>query len=274
LTGLLETLGLLRDAPGSAPEILRTIDKLPSQGERAVRKLLAEENGLSDETIERIFRFLRIDGEPEQMLEEAERLVGECAVGREGVDELRAVIAFTGDLGVPGFELDFSIARGLDYYTGTVFETFLLDLPDLGSVMSGGRYDHLISGFLGRDMPAVGISAGIDRLFSGMERLGLVETTKTPTRVLVAPMGAATVGPALRAASRLRRAGIATEVYLGDARLGKQLKHADRQGIGVVVILGGDELAAGEATVKEMDSGEQARVPLDELSGEIERLLA
>ncbi len=269
LAGLLDALELGGDGAANAQDILRTIDKLPSHGEKTVRALLAEKNGLAPDRIDRVFEFIRIEGEPEAMIEQAEPLIGGSQAGADGLDELRQVIEFARHMGVPALELDFTIARGLDYYTGTVFETFLPQLPDLGSVMSGGRYDHLISGFLGRDVPAVGISVGIDRLFSGMESLGLVEQAKTPTRVLVAPMGPETVDAALRAAHRLRSADIPTEVYLKEARLGKQLKHADQQGIGLVVILGTEEVAAETATVKEMESGDQTEVPLAQLADHV-----
>jgi len=244
-------------------------------GEATVRELLASDNGLDAAAIGRVFEFLGIEGPNDEMLAAAEQLIGTTGAGSDGICELRAVLGYAAELGVPAERLnvDFSIARGLDYYTGSVFETFLLDLPGFGSVMSGGRYDTLISTFLGRDMPAVGISAGIDRLFSGMVELGLVKTTKTPTRALVAPMGEKTLAAALAATSRLRAAGIATEVYLEPAKLKKQLKYADQRDIEAVVIIGEDELAAGEATVKLMAKRDQVRLPLAELAPQLAALL-
>ena len=203
-------------------------------------------------------------------------MIGASESGARGLGELREVLDAALRLGVPAerLRLDFGIARGLDYYTGSVFETFLLDLPGLGSVMSGGRYDDLISAFLGSPMPAVGISVGIDRLFSGMAELGLGDESKTPTRVLVAPMGDEAVPAALAAASRLRAAGLPTELYPEkDARLKKQLKYANQRGIEVVVILGADEIAAGEASVKLMAGGDQVRAPLAELDARVLALL-
>ena len=275
LAGFLQSLGLGAGDDDAGRAVLRTIDKLAAMGEATVRGLLASDNGLDAAAIGRVFEFLGIEGANDEMLAAAEQLIGSTEGGSEGICELRAVLGYVAALGVPAERLnvDFSIARGLDYYTGSVFETFLLDLPGFGSVMSGGRYDTLISTFLGRDMPAVGISAGIDRLFSGMVELGLVKTSKTPTRVLVAPMGEETLAAALAATSRLRAAGIATEVYLEPAKLKKQLKYADQRDIEAVVIIGEDELAAGEATVKLMAKRDQVRLPLAELAPKLAALL-
>ncbi len=275
LTGLLESLGPAASSGENANGILRTIDKLPAAGEKAVRRLLATDNGLDQSTIGRIFEFLGIEGSNEQMLAGARRFFGPSEAGAEGISELSDVLARAAGLGVPEdrVRIDFSIARGLDYYTGSVFETFLLDLPGFGSVMSGGRYDDLISMFVGREMPAVGISVGVDRLFSAMAELGLIKPSKSVTRVLVAPMSTEAVRPALESASRMRAAGRATEVYLEQAKLKKQLKYADQRGIEAVVILGADELAAGEATVRLMTEGEQIQVPLGDLPARVASLL-
>jgi len=275
LTGFLSSLDLGSDNDETGRAVLRTIDKLAAMGEDTVRQLLASDNGLDTAAIDRVFEFLGITGANDEMLNAADRLIGSTDAGAAGIGELRTVLQRAAELGVPAERLcvDFSIARGLDYYTGSVFETFLLDLPGFGSVMSGGRYDTLISTFLGRDMPAVGISAGIDRLFSGMTELGLVKTSKTPTRVLVAPMTDEALGPALTAAAALRNAGIATEVYLEPAKLKKQLKYANQRDIEAVVIIGENELATGEATVKLMAKGEQMEVPLTALAPKLASLL-
>ncbi len=274
LTGLLESLGLgIDDERGHG--ILRTVDKLPAMGHETVRRLLTTDNGLDTPAIDRMFEFLGVKGSNDDMLDRANRLIGSSQAGAQGVAELREVVTHATQLGVPQerLRIDFSIARGLDYYTGSVFETFLLDLPGFGSVMSGGRYDRLISTFLGREMPAVGISAGMDRLFSGMVELGLIKESHTPTKVLVAFMGPETLHTALTAANLLRSAGIPTEVYLEEAKLGKQLKYASQRDIPAVVIFGPDEIAAGEATVKLMQKGEQLRVPLFELAPKIAWLI-
>ena len=275
LTGFFENEVFGGAAPDQQLAILRTIDKLSAMGEATVRELLGKDNGLPAATIDHTFKLFGIRGTNDEMLAAAEPLVGSSEAGWRGLSELREVVGHAAGLGVPAerIKLDFSIARGLDYYTGTVFETFLLDLPGFGSVMSGGRYDGLISTFLGRDMPAVGISAGMDRLFSGMVELGLVETAKTPVRVLVAPMEPDVLPQALAATSQLRAAGLPAEVYLEQAKLKKQLRYANQRGIEAVVILGPDEIAAGLATVKLMEKGEQTQVPLAELAARVGALL-
>ena len=275
LTGFLTSLGLGSDDDDAGRAVLRTVDKLAAMGEETVRQLLASDNGLDATAIDRVFEFIDITGTNDEILAAAGPVIGATEAGERGISELRTVLLRAGELGVPAERLrvDFSIARGLDYYTGSVFETFLLDLPGFGSVMSGGRYDTLISTFLGRDMPAVGISMGIDRLFSGMTELELVKTSKTPTRALIAPMCDDALGASLAAAAALRAAEIATEVYLEPAKLKKQLKYADQRDIEVVVILGADELAAGKATVKLMAEREQVQIPLAELAQKLAALL-
>ena len=275
LSGVLEEMIFERYGPDIGPSVLRTMDKLPAMGEETVRELLAADNQLTPDVIDRLFGFLGIQGTNEEMLAGAESLIGSSKSGAEGLAELREVVGYAAGLRVPPerVQVDFSIARGLDYYTGTVFETFLLDLPGFGSIMSGGRYDSLISTFLGRDVPAVGISVGVDRLFSGMTELGLVKTAKSPTRVLVARMGEEVLPQALAATSQLRAAGLPTELYLEEARLKKQLKYANQRNIEAVVILGPDEIAAGQAAVKLMQKGEQLQVPLSELAQRVASLL-
>jgi histidyl-tRNA synthetase len=268
LTGWFEAMGLGSGDDKQGRGILRTVDKLPSMGEDKVRELLATDNGLGADAIDCISHFLSITGDNAAKLAAARELLGGTGSGRAGLEELSEVIDSAVALGVPTnrIEVDFSIARGLDYYTGSVFETFLQDLPDFGSVMSGGRYDALISTFLGREMPAVGISVGVDRLFSAMLELGLVREAATTTRVLLCPLSVPCVRPALEAAAGLRRAGIATEIFLQPAKLRKQLKYANQRGIPVAVILGEEEVERGVATVKRMQSGEQAESPLTALA--------
>jgi len=275
LTGFMQSLGLGSGDDEAGRGVLRTIDKLPAMGEETVRKLLASDNGLDAAAIDRVFEFVGIGGTNDERLAAAEEAIGSAEAGSQGIAELRTVLRRAVEMGVSAdcVGVDLSIARGLDYYTGSVFETFLPDLPGFGSVMSGGRYDTLISMFLGREMPAVGISVGIDRLFSAMNELGLIESATTPTRVLVAPMGEAALTAALTAASGLRDAGIPTEVTLDEAKLKKQLKVADQRAVDIVVIIGDDELAAGEATIKLMSKRDQVRVPLGEIPATIPELL-
>ncbi|MCB1298614.1 MAG: histidine--tRNA ligase, partial [Microthrixaceae bacterium] len=178
LTALLARLGIAEGEPAMA--VLRTVDKLPKIGEEAVRALLQKENGLSAEAADGIFEFLGLD--PATLSD----WFADSEVGQKGAEELNTLLQLAAELGVRDkVEVDLSIARGLDYYTGTIYETFLTASESLGSVMSGGRYDDLLGMFGGASEPAVGISLGVDRLFAGLLELGLVEADGNPTRVLV-----------------------------------------------------------------------------------------
>ena len=264
LTALGGALGV--DDAARLATIFRTIDKLPSQGREVVEKLLASEGGCDASQIETILRFVEIDGDNETKLAAAMDVLGESAA--EAVADLRAVLSYAVALGTDpkALVLDFSIARGLDYYTGTVYETFLTDLPGFGSVMSGGRYDGLISRFLGKDVPAVGISVGIDRLLAGLIELEKVDPAASFVQVMVAALGADGVVPGLEIVSRLRAAGVSAEPAFDSAAGGsmkKQMKAANRRGAAFVLILGEEELAAGTLGVRDMATGEQQAISVD-----------
>jgi histidyl-tRNA synthetase len=248
--------------------IFRTIDKLPSQGRERVVEMLGTDANCDAGQIDTIMRFIEIEGDNDTRLAAVADVLG--AAADEAVSELGQVLGFATDLGVPVgiLTLDFSIARGLDYYTGTVYETFLTDLEGFGSVMSGGRYDTLISRFIGKDMPAVGISVGIDRLFAGLIELGTVATSQSTTTLMAAALGEECVRPALQLVSRLREAGIAAETAFDSVEGGsmkKQLKAANRLAVPFVAILGSDEVAAGKVALRDMGTGEQTLMTVDEL---------
>jgi len=169
--------------------------------------------------------------------------------------------------------VNLSIARGLDYYTGTIYETFLTELPGFGSVMSGGRYDDLLKHIAGRDLPAIGVSLGISRLFAGLHELGLVAPAASPARVMVASYGAETARETLACAKALRDAGLPTDSFPGDAKLGKQFKHAHRLGVDVVCIIGPEEAEQGLVRVKVLSSGDQRDVPAAGIADEVNRAL-
>jgi histidyl-tRNA synthetase len=189
-----------------------------------------------------------------------------------GLAEITELMRLAEEAGIGDrVELDATIARGLAYYTGTVFETFLADLPDIGSVMSGGRYDDLLRAFAGRDLPSVGVSLGISRLTAALEELGLAKARQTPARVLVAYFGPETSRETLDCASVLRRAGIPTVAYPGKAKLGKQYRYADRLGVSTVCLVGPDEAEAGKVRVKFLETGEQRDVPIGELADALRR---
>ena len=182
--------------------------------------------------------------------------------------ELREVLALVRAMGVPesDYALNFSIARGLDYYTGTVYETTLDDYPQIGSICSGGRYDDLASHYTKSTLPGVGISIGLTRLFWQLREAGLIDTAASTVQVLVTQMDAASLPHCLAIATELRHAGLNTEVVMEPSKLGKQFKYADRAGIRFVVVLGEDEISRGTVTVKDLRRADQFEVPRAELA--------
>ncbi len=168
---------------------------------------------------------------------------------------------------------DQTVARGLDYYTGIIYETTLRGAENLGSVCSGGRFDNLVEALGGPSLPAVGTSIGVDRLYDGLKQLGLLAEAKTTTEVLITNFDVASAPDYMRIATVLRRANIATEIFYDDRKLAKQLRFADRLGIPFVVLMGTDEVAKGMAIVKTLASGTQIEVPINDLSDTISMLL-
>lgn len=260
---------------GQVLEVFRTVDKLPSQGRARVEQLLAEEVSLTPDQIETVFRFLDISGEVEDVLGRLDVLFAEVPLAREGIADLREIFSSARHAGLDmsRLGLDLTIARGLDYYTGAVFETFLEDLPAIGSVMSGGRYDGLIGFFAKQDIPAVGISVGLDRLFSGMEELGIMKPQTATAEVLLTLFDKALMPRYLELAARLRAAGIPTELYYQTDSLGKQLQFADRRGIPLALIMGESEAAQGLVGIKVLAEKRQESVPLDQLEGRLRELM-
>ena len=254
VTGLLESL----EAGNQSVGIIQTIDKLEKIGENEVRGLLVA-LGVPDNTIRAIFDFIAISGSSEDMLAALRNLGVDNETFRKGVEELAEVIRHLGVLGVPAdnYAIDLTIARGLDYYTGTVYETVLRDHPELGSICSGGRYDNLAEKYTDRKLPGVGISIGLTRLFSQLKEIGLLQFgMATPTNVLVVPL-VADISVPLEIAMALREAGLPTEVYFEDVKMKNKLAYANKLGIPFVVLVGEDEIASGEFTVKNMQTGEQ-----------------
>jgi histidyl-tRNA synthetase len=265
LAGLMASIGV--EAGAAEMGILRTVDKLPKIGEDETARLLREENGLDAGRVARIFEFLKIEGATADILARLERLFDETSVARKGCAELREVFAILEGAGVAGrVEVDLSIARGLTYYTGTIYETFLGNLPGYGSVMSGGRYDELVGVFRGEDIPAAGISLGIDRLLEGLVELKLLGEEKSVAPVLITVFGADTAAYSARVARLLRASGIGCELYPAYAKMKKQLGRAGDSGQRWVIIAGSDEIAKEQVKVKDMQSGEQEPVGLDALA--------
>jgi histidyl-tRNA synthetase len=276
LTGLLEALQLV----DRAPEVLRAIDKLAKVGRERVADEIQESAGATGEQAARILDFVTLTGPTASVLAELDRLVGSNDRGRDGTERLAALFAAVTAAGIHAdrVRLDVSIARGLDYYTGTVLETTLDDLPDIGSVASGGRYDNLAELYTNQELPGIGASLGLDRLLAGMEELKMIEPVHTPAQVFIPYFDAAHLGDYFALAAELRSAGLAAEVYPDATKLGKQLQYADRRGHRIAVIAGERELASGECQVKDLASGSSVTVPLANRAAaviaEVQRILA
>ncbi|HOA51718.1 MAG TPA: histidine--tRNA ligase [Thermogutta sp.] len=261
LNGLLERLGL----SDRAVLILRALDKWGKIGSEGVKRELEEVAGLTAEQAAEVLRLTEIHGDMDEVLSRAERLVQGSAVGEEGVAELREVVrgAVAGGVARECLIVDLAIARGLDYYTGTIYETFLAALPGIGSVCSGGRYDNLAALFTTQPLPGVGASLGLDRLLAAMEELGMLEAVSTTAPVFIVFFDHQHRDDYLRLAAQLRTAGLAVELYPEPKKLAQQLKYADRRGHRVAILIGEDEFRKGVCQVKDLKAGTQSEVPLD-----------
>lgn len=255
--------------------VMRSVDKFDKVGEAGVKaelQSLVGQGGFSEASLAAVLDFLHL-GEKAAgnvaRLDALQATLGNTEMGAAGCAELRDVYESARAMGVPDEVLciDPTIVRGLDYYTGTVFETYLQDLPGFGSVMSGGRYDGLVALFSNEDVPAVGISVGIDRLIAALEELKLLPKTRSSAVALVTVFAPEQRGYALRAVTALRKGGINAELYLEPgAKLQKQLKYSSRKGIPFVVIAGPEEEKEGVVSLRNMGNGEQLRVKLENLA--------
>jgi len=266
LTGLLSTFGITESAEQAA--VMRGIDKLEKLGVEKVRaELLAAGHDIRavDAMLDVATEKAGSGGDALSILD---GLPSDDEMARRGMEELRVVFDTISALQVPEprYCLDLSIARGLDYYTGTVYETTLDDHPAIGSICSGGRYEDLVRHYSSTSLPGVGISIGWTRLYWQLRELGVVGGGETPVKVYVTVMDDAGVGHALGIAATLRDRGVPTEVALEPSRLGKQLKYADRSGIRFVVIAGPDERAAQKVTLKDLVAQTQIEIPEAELT--------
>ena len=262
LNGFYAMLGLT-DRSG---DIMRTEDKLDKIGPHKVRACLMDDVGLTAEQAEEIMRFISITGSNDQVLSALEGYRSRHELFDQGLDELTTVTRYLAAFGVPevNFAVDLTIARGLDYYTGTVYETTLLDYPEIGSVCSGGRYDNLAEYYTDRQLPGVGISIGLTRLFYVLGEQGLLNPSlpTAPADVLILPM-TQDLTPAIQLATRLRGAGVRTQLYTEQKKFKAKMNYADKLGVPYVVFLGDDEIAAGLVACKDMTSGEQTKLPFD-----------
>ena len=274
LNGFYSMLDLTRQSGA----IMRTVDKLEKIGEKSVRDLLTAENiGLTDTQAGEIMKFIAIQGSNQEVLSALEGYRGRDPLFDEGLDELTTVAKYLAEFGVPetAFKLDLTIARGLDYYTGTVYETSMLDHPEIGSICSGGRFDNLAEYYTDRQLPGVGISIGLTRLFFVLENQGYLndQLNTAPADVLILPM-TDDLGPAIALSTQLRNAGIRTQLYGEQKKFKQKMSYADKLGVPYVVFLGDDEIQSGVAAVKNMRSGEQVKLSPADAVAQIQAGLA
>lgn len=258
--------GLFREVnqEQNAVDIMRTIDKLAKIGKEKVIEEL-KEIGVDDRAIERILTFIEIDGTTDEKISKLENLGILNEMFTQGLEELKQVVKYIRIFGVPDthFKIDLTIARGLDYYTGTVYETFLNDYKELGSVCSGGRYENLAEYYTDKKLPGVGISIGLTRLFYKLNELQLIKSDKySMSDILIIPM-TENMTKSIELASDLRKEGINTEVYLNDKKLKAKFKYADKLKIPYVAVIGEDEISSNTVKVKNMETGEETPTELD-----------
>lgn len=262
LNGLFEEL----EQKENAIDIMRIIDKLEKIGKENVIESL-KELGIEINKINKIMEFIEIDGSTDEKLKELEKLNIENELYLKGLEELTLVVKYIRDFGVDEnhFKIDLTIARGLDYYTGTVYETFLNDYREIGSVCSGGRYENLAEYYTDKKLPGVGVSIGLTRLFYKLNELQAINTKQSSVaKVLVVSMVEDT-SYSLKVANALRNEGIATEVYLEDKKIKAKFKYADKLKIPYVIVIGEDEINNKLVTVKNMNNGEQQTISIEEV---------
>ncbi len=259
LNGFFAILGLSEQAG----DVLRTIDKLDKIGADKVRELLTDTCGVTVEQADEILRFIACPGTSADKLTFLEQYRGRNETFDTGLDELRTVVGYLPAFGVPeeNFELDLTIARGLDYYTGTVYETVLLDHPEVGSICSGGRYDDLAGYYTNKSLPGVGISIGLTRLFYILQEQNMISDAvlTAPADVLILPM-TDDLSAAVSLASMLRAGGLRVQLYSEKKKFKAKIGYADKLGIPFVIFLGEDEIAQNVCALKNMDTGEQEAV--------------
>ena len=262
LNGFYALLGLTE----KSGDIMRTVDKLDKIGADNVRTILLQE-GLTEEQADEILRFIAIKGSNAEVLAQLEDWKGKNEIFDLGLSELSTVANHLTAFGVPeeNFAVDLTIARGLDYYTGTVYETTLLDHPELGSVCSGGRYDNLAEYYTDRQLPGVGISIGLTRLFYVLGEQNMLNDNlpTAPADALLLPM-TEDLGAAVRLATQLRNAGVRTQIYAEQRKFKAKIGYADKLHIPYVIFLGEDEIAKGECAVKDLATGQQQSLSVED----------
>ena len=258
-------------------DIMRTVDKLDKIGPEKVKVILVEDCGLSEAQADEILTFIAIRGTNAQVLDALQGYAGRNEIFDKGLAELTAVVSNLAAFGVPeaNFAVDLTIARGLDYYTGTVYETTLLDHPEIGSVCSGGRYDDLAGYYTEKQLPGVGISIGLTRLFYVLDEQGLLNPAlpSAPADALVLPM-TQNAAAAIALAEELRSQGIRVQLYGEQKKFKQKMAYANKLAVPFAVLLGEDEIAAGKCSVKDMRTGEQVTVTPAEAAEHIKQGLS
>ena len=260
LNGFYAMLGLTE----KSGDIMRTVDKLDKIGPEKVKAILMDEEiALSEEQASEILKFIAITGTNEEVLAALEGYQNRNEVFDEGLTELNTLVKYLAAFGVPAenFAVDLTIARGLDYYTGTVYETTLLDHPEIGSVCSGGRYDNLAEYYTDKQLPGVGISIGLTRLFYVLGEQGMLnpDLPTAPADVLILPM-TDDLSAAISLATQLRENGIRAQIHGENKKFKQKISYADKLGIPYVIFLGEDEINAGVVACKDMATGEQTKL--------------
>ena len=272
LNGFYAILGLT----DKAGDVMRTVDKLEKIGPEKVKGILTEDFGVSGGDADAVLNFIGIKGANAQVLEALEAYRGRNELFDTGLDELGTVVKYLAAFGVPeaNFAVDLTIARGLDYYTGTVYETLMVDHPEIGSICSGGRYDNLAEYYTDKVLPGVGISIGVTRLFYVLqEQKMLNENANTaPADVLVIPM-TEDLAPAIALATRLRDAGVRTQLYTEQKKFKAKMSYADKLAVPFAAFLGEDEVKEGVVSCKDMVSGEQTKLGFEETLARIQTAL-
>ena len=253
---------------GQSQDVMRTVDKLDKIGAPAVRDILVDDLSIAPETADEVLKFIGITGDNSAVIAALESYTGRNELFDQGLDELKTVTKYLSDFGVPQshFAVDLTIARGLDYYTGTVYETTMLDHPEIGSVCSGGRYDNLAEYYTDKKLPGVGISIGLTRLFFVLQDQNLLnpDLPTAPADVLVIPMSDAQQGYAISVATKLRNLGIRTQLYSEKKKFKAKISYAAKLGIPFALFLGEDEEQAQTITFKNLDTAQQETAPFDE----------
>lgn len=260
--GFLQSLGVEK----KNDEIFRIIDKMEKQGVQETTQQLIK-NGLESNKIADILNFVKINGTAQEVLNKLRSININNCLFVEGMSEIEVLVNAVQKFGIPEvyWKIDLSIARGLDYYTGTVYETIMNDFPELGSICSGGRYDDLVSHYSKEKLSGVGVSIGLTRLFSKLKELKIFpEEKRSVANVIIAVIDEKYRKDCFDVAMKFRNNGIKTEVYLSSSKLDKQIKYADKLGIPFVVLLGENEVIGNKISLKRMSTGEQKLTSLEE----------